>query len=160
MQLIFAASAVAGLFVAGIVQASTDPTQPCSQQPAGYGPVPSPNTDVAFASYAPFASLATAATAPSLYQRTFVALNASEFATSSNVYMGFYELNTYSASACTALCDSTSGCVGANLYFERSPSLLPAAACPNPAAITLIKCALWGSPVTAAQATNTGQYQE
>ncbi|KAK0929223.1 hypothetical protein LTR29_017153, partial [Friedmanniomyces endolithicus] len=45
-------------------------------------------------------------------------------------------------------------------YFERDPSLLPdATLCPNPAALTVIKCALWGSPVTAQQATNDGQFQ-
>ncbi|KAK8200724.1 hypothetical protein M8818_006039 [Zalaria obscura] len=148
--------------IAGFVAtafATVDTTQPCSQQPAGYGPVPSPNTDVAFAQYAPFAATANAAVAPALYQRTFVNLNGSVAADSSNVYMGFYELQSYNAASCTALCDKTSGCVGTNLYYERDPSLNPAAACPNPAAITVIKCALWGSPVTAAQATNQGQYR-
>lgn len=154
----FAVLAVlAGLTAIASAQASTSA---CSPQPTGYGPVPTPNTDTAFASYAPFASAANDAATPSLYQRTFVNLNASEFATSGNVYMGYYELKAYDPASCTAICDSTSGCVGTNLYFERDPSLLPAAACPNPTALTVIKCALWGSPVTAAQATNDGQYQQ
>lgn len=74
--------------------------------------------------------------------------------------MGYYELKSYDPASCTAICDQTSGCVGTNLYFERKPSLLPAARCPDPPAITLINCALWGSPVTPAEATNDGQYQQ
>ena len=150
-------AAVTGL--AAVASAATA-TSGCSPQATGYGPVPSPNTEAAFKTNAAFASAASNAVTPSLYQRTFVNLNASESASSSNVYMGYYELKSYDPASCTALCDSTSGCVGTNLYFERDPSLLPAAACPNPAALTVIKCALWGSPVTAAQATNDGQYQE
>ncbi|KAK3070811.1 hypothetical protein LTR53_009790 [Teratosphaeriaceae sp. CCFEE 6253] len=149
----------AGLLGLAAIARAVDTTSDCSAQPAGYGPVPSPNTDAAFKTYAPFASAANSAAAPALYQRVFTNLNASEFATSSNVYLGYYELKSYDAAACTALCDQSSGCVGTNLYFERSPSLLPAASCPNPTAITVIKCALWGSPVTQGQATNDGQYQ-
>ncbi|KAK4545593.1 hypothetical protein LTR36_002943 [Oleoguttula mirabilis] len=146
--------------LAGLSAAASAATTDCTAQPVGYGPVPSPNTDTAFKAYAPFATAAKNAATPSLYQRTFVNLNASELGTASNVYMGYYELKAYDPASCTAICDTTSGCVGTNLYFERDPSLAPAAACPNPAALTVIKCALWGSPVTAVDATNDGQYQE
>ncbi|KAK5130297.1 hypothetical protein LTR08_002220 [Meristemomyces frigidus] len=148
---------VAGL--AAFATADTATTSACSAQPTGYGPVPSPNTEAAFKTYTQFTTISNNAITPSLYQRTFTNLNASSFATSSNVYLGYYELASYDPASCTAICDTTSGCVGTNLYFERSPSLLPAAACPNPAAITLIKCALWGSPVASVDATNDGQYQ-
>jgi len=168
---------VLAIAAATVGAASTDA---CAPQPQGYGPVPSPNTDTAFASSNEFASAANNAATPALYQRVFTNTNGSEFATSSNVYLGYYELKSYDPNSCTAICDKTSGCVGTNLYFERSPSLLPAASCPNPAAITVrsllalpsihktsadlylfqvIKCGLWGSPVTAAQATNYGQWQ-
>jgi hypothetical protein len=59
-------------------------------QPTGYGQIPSPNTDTAFAAYAPFASTANAATAPAGYQRTFTNLNASQlYDPSTMVYMGY-----------------------------------------------------------------------
>ena len=121
-------------------------------------PVPTPNTEAAWKTYSVFASTASNAVTPSLYQRTFTNLNGSELAASSNVYLGYYELKSYDPAACTAICDTTPGCVGTNLYYERQPTLLPAAACPNPTAQTVIKCALWGSPVTAADATNDGQF--
>jgi len=146
-----------GLTIFANAQAATDD---CAEQPAGYGPVPSPNTAAAWKTYAPFATAANNAVTPSLYQQTFVNLNASEAAGTSTVYMGYYELKSYNPASCTALCDQTSGCVGTNLYFERDPSLNPAAACVNPPAISVIKCALWGSPVTAAQATNLGQWRQ
>ncbi|KAK1004290.1 hypothetical protein LTR91_004368 [Friedmanniomyces endolithicus] len=155
----YALPLAAALGFVALVHAA-DTTSPCSAQPSGYGPLPSPNDEATFKTFSTFASAANAAVAPPLYQRVFANLNASEFATASNVYLGYYELKSYDAASCTALCDQSSGCVGANLYFERDPSLLPdARLCPNPAALTVIKCALWGSPVTAQQATNDGQFQ-
>ncbi|KAK1811883.1 hypothetical protein LTR12_013726 [Friedmanniomyces endolithicus] len=141
-------------FAALTTVSAADTTSPCSPQPSGYGPLPSPNDEATFKTFPSFASAANSAVAPPLYQRIFANLNASEFATAANVYLGYYELKSYDAAACTALCDQSSG------YFERDPSLLPdATLCPNPAALTVIKCALWGSPVTAQQATNDGQFQ-
>ena len=155
-------SAVAITAVLGLAAAQTvDTTQPCSQQPVGYGPIPSPNTDTAFSAFTTFASVANAAVAPSGWQRTFTNLNASElYDPTTMVYLGYQTMSTYDAGQCLALCDSTTGCVGANLYYERNPTLNPADACPNPTAQTLIKCALWGSPITPAAATNYGQYRE
>ncbi|KAK5004995.1 hypothetical protein LTR60_006390, partial [Cryomyces antarcticus] len=60
---------------------------------------------------------------------------------------------------CAALCDQAQGCLGINLYFERDPTINPATACPNPTAFTNVKCTLWGSAVTAASATNQGQWR-
>ncbi|KAK5676596.1 hypothetical protein LTS10_010897 [Elasticomyces elasticus] len=145
--------------LAATVAHAADTTSACSAQPVGYGPIPSPNDEATFKTLPAFASAANNAATPALYQRVFTNLNASEFASSSNVYLGYYELKSYDAAACTALCDQTSGCVGTNLYFERNPSLLPAASCANPTALTTIKCALWGSPVTPQQAINDGQFQ-
>lgn len=152
-------SAIAIAALLGLATAQT--TLPCSQQPVGYGPIPSPNTDTAFSAFTTFSSLANAATAPSGYQRTFTNLNGSElYDPTTMVYMGYQTLTTYDAGSCAALCDSTTGCVGTNLYFERDPTLNPADACPNPTAQTLIKCVLWGSPVTPGAATNYGQWRE
>jgi hypothetical protein len=155
-------SAVAITAILGLAAAQTvDTTEPCSQQPVGFGPIPSPNTDTAFSAFTTFASVAIAAVAPSGWQRTFTNLNASElYDPPTMVYLGYQTMSTYDAGQCLALCDSTTGCVGANLYFERNPTLNPADACPNPTAQTLIKCALWGSLITPAAATNYGQYRE
>ncbi|KAK5109679.1 hypothetical protein LTR62_006801 [Meristemomyces frigidus] len=147
---VITAAAVLGLTATAFAQST-----PCSPMPIGYGPVPSPNTEAAFKTFSSFASAASNAITPQLYQRIFTNLNASETAGSSNVYLGYYELKTYDPASCTAICDTTSGCVGTNLYFERDPSLVPGDACPNPTALTLIK---W-SPVTVQAATNDGQYQ-
>lgn len=154
--------AIATATLLGLAAAQTvDSTQPCALQPAGHGPIPSPNTDTAFAAFNTFSSIANAATAPSGWQRTFTNLNASElYDPTTMVYLGYQALNVYDAGQCAALCDNTTGCVGTNLYYERNPTLLPADACPDPTAQTVIKCTLWGSPVTPAAATNYGQWRE
>lgn len=155
-------SSVAIAAILGLAAAQTvDTTQPCSQQPVGYGPIPSPDTDIAFSAFTTFASMANAAVAPSGWQRTFTNLNASEqYDPATMVYLGYQTMTTYDAGQCLSLCDNTTGCVGANLYYERNPTLNPADACPDPPAQTLIKCELWGSPITLAAATNYGQYRE
>jgi len=43
--------------------------------------------------------------------------------------------------------------------YERDPSVVPADSCSNPASTTVIKCVLWGSPVTAETAVNSGQWR-
>ena len=73
--------------------------------------------------------------------------------------MGLYTLTSYSPSQCASYCNQVSNCLGFNIYYERDPSLNPGAACPNPASQTNIKCTLYGSQVSAASATNTGQYR-
>ncbi|KAF2766591.1 hypothetical protein EJ03DRAFT_176112 [Teratosphaeria nubilosa] len=139
---------------------SSDSSSSCAAEPTGYGPVPTPNTAAAFSNFSAFASAANSATTPSLYWQTYANLNGSQLATSSNTYLGHHEIQSYDPAACTALCDSTARCLGVNLYFERDPSVVPAAGCPDPEARTAIKCALWGSPVNAVQAVNYGQWQE
>lgn len=152
--------ALTALFAFAATVAAQLNTTACAPQPIGYGTLPTPNSDAAFSAFAPYATSAQNIATPALYQRVFVNLNASQLATSSNVYLGYYELKSYDSAACTAICDSTSGCVGVNLYFERDPSQWPADACPNPTALVVIKCALWGSPVLASEATNYGQWQD
>ncbi|TKA43019.1 hypothetical protein B0A54_05967 [Friedmanniomyces endolithicus] len=110
----YALPLAAALGFVALVHAA-DTTSPCSAQPSGYGPLPSPNDEATFKTFPAFASAANSAVAPPLYQRVFANLNASEFATAANVYLGYYELKAYDAAACTALCDQSSGCVGANL---------------------------------------------
>lgn len=116
---------------------------------------------MAFAADTVFAAAAIAALAPAGYQRTFTNLNASQlYDPSTMIYMGYQSITKYDASMCTGICDNTTGCVGVNLYYERDPTLNPAASCLDPTAMTTIKCTLWGSPVSPDYATNFGQWRE
>ena len=54
-------------------------------------------------------------------------------------YMGYTSLSTYDTEKCAAKCNAINGCMSFNLYFERDPSLEPAAGCPNPPSVTNIK---------------------
>lgn len=74
--------------------------------------------------------------------------------------MGLYTLMSYNTTQCAGYCNSTTGCEAINIYFERDPVVNPGPNCPNPPASTNIKCTLWGSPVSAATATNEGQYRD
>ncbi|KAI7268903.1 hypothetical protein KC345_g7600 [Hortaea werneckii] len=60
---------------------------------------------------------------------------------------------------CANKCNAVTGCVAINIYFERDPTVEPAAGCPNPTSTTNIKCVFWGGPVTKDNALNTGQYR-
>ncbi|KAH9835104.1 putative carbohydrate-binding -like protein [Teratosphaeria destructans] len=139
---------------------STSASDSCVAEPTGYGPLPTPNTAAAFPAFPAFASAANTAPTPPLYWQTYANLNGSQLATPSTTYLGYHEIPSYDPATCAALCDATAGCVGVNLYFERDPRVVPAAACPDPEARTAVKCALWGSPVSAAQAVNYGQWRE
>ncbi|KAF1350642.1 hypothetical protein BDV97DRAFT_151820 [Delphinella strobiligena] len=152
-----------------------NPEDPCSPQPGGYGPVPSPDTVAAFESYAPFHAEASAA--PSVvasseqgveYTQVFRDLNASVNAAS---YIGLYTLTSYNTTECASLCDKTNLCTSFNLYIERDPSVNPSANdstastvwgywCPDPASITNYKCTLWGSSLDSSEAVNYGEYRE
>ncbi|KAI6859842.1 glycoside hydrolase [Hortaea werneckii] len=128
----------------------------CASQPAGAGPVPSPDTASAFQSYSAFASAAAGASPPSGYSQTFSNLQASNNAYG---YMGYTTLQSYSPQQCATKCNAITGCVAINIYFERDPTVEPAAGCPNPASTTNTKCVFWGGPVTKDNALNTGQYR-
>jgi len=106
-------------------------TDDCAPQPDGYGPTPFPNTVSGFENYPPFDAAAFIAMAPFGYSRSFVDYNGSMTGAG---YLGLYTLNSYSVSTCASKCNSVSGCLGFNLFYERNPTLFPAAACPNPTA--------------------------
>jgi len=125
-----AASAAAALIVADPLPQVTSPLDdiilekrdnPCSPQPTGAGPIPSPDTASSFLSYAPFAAAASSAPTPSGYLNTFTNLKASN---SAYGYMGYTTLDTYSSAACAAECDTRVGCSAFNLFFERDPSVV------------------------------------
>ncbi|KAI9814586.1 MAG: hypothetical protein M1827_003142 [Pycnora praestabilis] len=132
----------------------------CAPQPSGAGYVPSPDTDSGFETYYEQDQNIDDAegyvNAPENYIAVFDNLQASY---SGYAYLGLYTLSSYSVYDCAFHCDAVTGCVGFNIYFERDPSVNPAAACPNPPSTTNIKCTLWGLPVTPAGVTNTGQWR-
>ncbi len=84
----------------------------CAVQPAGAGPVPSPDTPAAFEAYEPFAAAASSAPTPPGYNLAFTNLNASNNA---NAYMGFTTLQTYDTVACAKQCSATTGCSAINI---------------------------------------------
>jgi len=150
-----AALAVASPIISSRDIFSSDPTADCGIQPFGYGP---PSISDETFTYNPLLQLTslTAAT-PSGYTASF------RNATGSNQqagYQGYYLLQTYNPATCANLCNSVAGCTAFNIYYERDPLLNPADACPNPIATTYIKCALYSQPISAATATNNGQYRE
>ncbi|WPH00365.1 Hypothetical protein R9X50_00319200 [Acrodontium crateriforme] len=145
-----------------------NPEDPCSPQPDGYGPKVSPDTPDAFESYYQFHAQALGAVTPYGYESVFKDLNGS---VTQNSYLTFYTLHSYNVSQCASLCDNTDLCTAFNIYVERDPSVNPSNNdstaptvwgydCPNPPSITNYKCSLWGSDVSAASATNYGEYRE
>ncbi|MCJ1479031.1 hypothetical protein MMC13_007715 [Lambiella insularis] len=130
----------------------------CASQPAGSGPVPTPDTVDAFHADPELQASATNAPTPDGYAEVFVNLQDS---LSASNYMGLHTLHSYDSLGCASLCDQASGCQAFNLYVERDPSLDPNAVdCPNPPSTTNYKCTLWGAPVSPDEATNGGQWRD
>jgi hypothetical protein len=84
----------------------------CAPQPLGDGPVPANDTAAAFEADPAFAWYALNATTPAGYTQTYVNLNCSSNAYG---YMGFQNLDVYDVPTCSALCDSTNGCMAFNI---------------------------------------------
>ncbi|KAI9664642.1 MAG: hypothetical protein M1821_006088 [Bathelium mastoideum] len=135
--------------------ASPSASTACTPEPDGYGPK---NLSVNQFEHNPQFTLdALFAPTPAGYVNTFRNLNASVEA---NSYLGYYDLTSYDTHTCAKYCDDTTLCTAFDIYAERDPSVNPTAGvCPNPDAITNYKCALWGSGIDAAAATNYGQYR-
>jgi len=133
------------------------PAPTCTKLPKGYGPVSDPDTPDAFQSNSAYAQAANNAIVPDGYSLAFLGLTG---ATSAASYLGYYTLTAYDAIKCQQYCDATDGCYAFNMYMERDPSIAPAAACPNPASTTTIKCSLWGTHICDSSATNNGQWRE
>ncbi|KAF2662677.1 hypothetical protein K491DRAFT_753220 [Lophiostoma macrostomum CBS 122681] len=131
----------------------------CSPETPGLGPVPG---DGSVASYQDSAnslhSVALAALPPNGYEQNFINVDAS---TQQVGYLTYKSLSngSYNIPECAAFCDSVQLCMAFNVWYERDPSITPAAACPNPAPVTNAKCALYGYPVSRESATNVGQYR-
>ncbi|KAI4675193.1 uncharacterized protein J4E88_008098 [Alternaria novae-zelandiae] len=128
----------------------------CSEQPLGKGPVPSPDSPEAFLVMEEISKAATDASTPTGYVNKFKNLKGSNNAVA---YLGYKTLDTYDTQACADSCTEKEGCSAFNIFYERDPSVVPADSCSNPASTTVIKCVLWGSPVTAETAVNSGQWR-
>ena len=158
----------------GLAVEKRDQYGDCSPYRPGAGPVPSPDTVEAFASFPSFAlpfspnflvktktdlvqAMATSAPTPDGYQIVGTNMNASMSAPS---YMGLYTLDSYDTLGCASQCDQVSGCSAINMYIERDPTLnANIDNCPNPPSTINYKCTLWGVPLSVEEATNDGQYQ-
>ena len=127
----------------------------CAPQPLGSGPVSNnPDTADGFLSNPVYASNAKAATTPKGYTQAYVGLNA---ASTTGGYLGVEELTSYDTAYCASQCCSFwPGCTSFNIYYERNPTVDPAAACPNPSSTTRIKCSFWSQSLVPADATNDG----
>ncbi len=131
----------------------------CQPQPSGYGPIAVPDTVSDFLANAAISASATAAAtaAPPSYTNVFVNLQGS---TQQTGYLGLHTLHSYDPAVCASYCDSSAFCEAFNLYFERDPTENPNdPSCANPPSTTNIKCTLYGYPISANTATNTGQYR-
>ncbi|KAI1327044.1 hypothetical protein F5Y16DRAFT_421221 [Xylariaceae sp. FL0255] len=113
----------------------------CDPLPLGSGPTISPNTPSAFVNATIFSDILSGAPTPAGYHLTYQNRQATSKAYG---YGGFQALTT------------GPGCSGFNIYFERSPSLRPAALYPNPNSTTTIKCVFWGGYLGDENNLNTG----
>ncbi|KAL8807848.1 MAG: hypothetical protein Q9182_000497 [Xanthomendoza sp. 2 TL-2023] len=130
----------------------------CAPQPAGSGPVSTPDTVAAFKSNQGLQAMATNAPTPDGYSQAFVNKDGS---LSASKYMGLQTLKSFTTLDCASLCDQDDGCQAFNMYIERDPTVDPDAnECPNPPSLTNYKCTLWGAPVVAEQANNRGQWRD
>ncbi|KAF1922845.1 uncharacterized protein M421DRAFT_408360 [Didymella exigua CBS 183.55] len=118
-------------------------------------PVPTPNTPEAFTSFGYYDEIANSAVSPTGYEAFLVAGHAAVH--SDGHYVTYGEFPSYDVGACAKACDGLEGCASFNIYFQRHPSLAPGRACPNPEANVVVRCALFRSAMSAAQATNNGQ---
>ncbi|KAL8650149.1 MAG: hypothetical protein Q9210_003996 [Variospora velana] len=126
----------------------------CAPQPAGSGPVSSPDTPEAFSANPAYSNLALNASTPDGYSS--VMQNVDAYLNASN-HINNSTLTSYDTIGCASLCDRAVGCQAFNLYVERDPTLDPnTVSCPNPPSLTNFNCTLWGRTVSAAQATNRG----
>ncbi|GAB7358980.1 hypothetical protein MBLNU230_g5054t1 [Neophaeotheca triangularis] len=139
----------------------------CEAQPAGSGPLTrDPDTAEAFRANPVYAEIAEGVEAPEGYTEAFSGLGAT---VEQIGYQGLRTLESYDPETCAEICNLTNGCLAFNIYFERDPSLAPplnatnataaALGCSNPPSTTTIGCALYGFPISAAAATNAGQFR-
>jgi len=183
MKTFTAVTLLAGLAAAANIPVNAEPpsTEPstesstdveCKIRPYNGPLVTNPDTPSAFRAYKLFNSVATAGAkeqnTPKNYAVVpgFVNLNA---AAEDPSYLYSIEPKSYNPVECATYCNQEPSCVSFNIFYERVPLIVnPTTHLPDPelcpglptsASATLIKCALYSSHLTAATATNGGQFQ-
>jgi hypothetical protein len=78
-------------------------------------------------------------------------------ASSAYGYLGYQTVSSYDPSICASKCNSVTGCLAFNIYFERDPTVEPGSGCTDPSAFANIKCSYWGGNLDSTTATNGGQ---
>jgi hypothetical protein len=120
----------------------------------GAGEVPSPGDDNTFVNWPSFTTQAKNALVPQGWQQTFSNLQGESqisvrvlaanlflvLLTPNQGYMSYIILQTYDTQKCADSCSAINGCMSFNIAFERTPTQVPADACPNPPSSTAIKC--------------------
>lgn len=84
----------------------------CAAQPAGFGPIPNPDTSDAFLAYPAFANTANKALIPSGYAKSYTNLQAASISYGS---LGFTSLAIYDPNVCAKLCEANAACLSFNL---------------------------------------------
>ncbi|KAH4898061.1 hypothetical protein HBI25_179590 [Parastagonospora nodorum] len=140
--------------IIGSASASVLPRQACLPLKHSVAPGPVPNTVESFGNYPFYSEIAKVVVSPAGFEPIAKAASA---AVNSASYMHIINLDSYDVSACAQHCDATGGCEAFNTYFQRNPSVDPAAACPNPSANTLVVCGLYSQAINEADITNEGQ---
>ena len=112
-----------------IVTEGVDKRDGCAVQPGGAGPVPGDGSVAAYTdSTNALRTNAQGASTPAGYTQSFKDKTASSqqigYLTYKNIDSGNYDVQ-----ACADFCDSEKYCLGFNIYYERDPSVDPAAAC-------------------------------
>ncbi|KAH7330379.1 hypothetical protein BKA65DRAFT_404464 [Rhexocercosporidium sp. MPI-PUGE-AT-0058] len=149
------------------VASAIDPVDPdltkrgsCLPQPAGNGPVTVPDTDTAFLANPVYSAAALGAPVPSGWFLVdgYKNLHASAAHPSYQTYVSS-SLTTYDPAKCATICAAKAGCNSFNIFFERDPTIFTDKVnCPTSASLTRIKCSFFGSVISAADATNDGQF--
>ncbi|KAG9191233.1 hypothetical protein G6011_09321 [Alternaria panax] len=127
----------------------------CVSRGNSTAPEPSSDSLSGFTEDTKYGHLALSAPIPTGYA---LAMNNANCAFSSNRYMLYVQLDSYSPETCAELCNGHGGCDSFNIYIQRDPSVVPGPACPNPAPIAVTKCALYSEPEEISSCTNFGQH--
>jgi hypothetical protein len=74
-------------------------------------------------------------------------------------YLQWSLLPKYDTNLCATQCQNVTGCLSFNIYVERDPTQTPGEDCPNPSAVSTVKCVLFDTILTPQTLVNAGQYR-
>ncbi|EPQ30026.1 uncharacterized protein PFL1_02699 [Pseudozyma flocculosa PF-1] len=114
-------------------------------------------TTETFQSFAPYASAAAGAAAAG-YTKAYTGLRSMRGDMPGVLRISTYA--TYDAAALGAKCDAMANCAGFGIWYERTPSVAPTPANPNPQPAVWVKVLFYAYPLSPAEATNDGQWSQ